>query len=254
MNTNRFGLTRNIPEKDKLKIRKNSKFGCVIPNCRNAFYEYEHIIPEFKDAMEHDPEKICLVCCNHNPRRTGKSGQENYSKEDIKRYYELIKSSNKVPNTRSADFFSGFKDDPTIIIGRSSFRKINSIINIDGINVFSFHQNQITDPLAPQITFSGIFRDSSGNTLFEIKENEWSSPTYHWDIKTKNGEISIWDESKELVFNACKYPNNNSIEITSLNMWLDPFQIVVKEGCFHVRRYSEGMSDSFLYSVECNVE
>ena len=57
-NKNRFGLSRYIPEDIKRLVRQNSKFGCVVPGCRISFYEYEHILPEFKDARAHDPEKI----------------------------------------------------------------------------------------------------------------------------------------------------------------------------------------------------
>ena len=74
---NDHGLSRHIPEDVKREVRQRSRFGCVIPGCRRAFYEYEHIEPEFKDAKSHDPAAICLVCPNHNPRRTGGLGQEN---------------------------------------------------------------------------------------------------------------------------------------------------------------------------------
>ncbi len=237
-NTNKYGLSRYIPEDIKRQVRQNSKFGCVVPNCRNAFYEYEHLIPEFKDAKEHDPDKICLVCNNHNPRRTGKNGQENYSKEQLIHYYQLIKESKVVLDIKNRDFFYGFENDPKITIGDCSFLHVQSIINIDGKNVFSFQKNKDNDPFAPQITFSGLFQDSNGNVLFEIKENEWISPTYHWDVETKNGEFSIWDSSKKLVFKAVKIPGENTIQILELNIWFAPFKIAVKDGKFMVSRYS----------------
>ena len=243
---NKHKLSRNIKPEVKLKIRQNSKFGCVVPHCRNSFYEYEHLIPEFKDAKEHDPDKICLVCNNHNPRKTGKKGNENYSKTQLIKYYEQIKSNNQVPLPKNGDFFSGFETEPIIKIGKSTFLNIKSIINIDGTNVFSFQINGDNNPFAPIITFTGKFNDSTGNLLFEIDKNEWISQTYHWDVITKNGVISIKDKSKKLVFEAIKFPNKNTIEITKLDLWFKPFHLKIEEGNLYVGRYSEDKV-SWLY-------
>ena len=54
---NKHGLSRYIPTNIKLEIRRKSKFGCVMGRC--GIYEYEHIIPEFYDATEHNPEYMC---------------------------------------------------------------------------------------------------------------------------------------------------------------------------------------------------
>lgn len=249
MSKNRFGLSKNIPENIKQKIRQNSKFGCVVPNCRNAFYEYEHIEPEFHDAKEHDPEKICLVCCNHNPRRTGNQGQENYSKEQISVFYKNLQSTLNVPIPVNNDFFYGFSSSPTIILGKNSFKLFNSIISIDGVNVLSFQKNQTDDIFAPPITFSGIFKDSLGSILFEISQNEWTSPTYHWDVVTQNGKISIWDKSKKLVFNAIKIPTKNIIEITHLDMWFSPFHVLIDNGNLTIGRFSNNRLNYIYLTV-----
>ena len=92
---NKHNSSRHITKETKLKIRQNSKFGCVVPHCRNSFYTYEHLLPEFKDAKTHDPEKMCLTCSNHNPRKTGGNGQENFSKEQLIEFYQNIKSNDQ---------------------------------------------------------------------------------------------------------------------------------------------------------------
>ena len=51
-----------MPSEIKKEFRKRSGFGCVI--CGLFIYEYEHILPEFKDAREHNPNNICLLCPN----------------------------------------------------------------------------------------------------------------------------------------------------------------------------------------------
>jgi hypothetical protein len=245
---NKHGLSRYIPTDDKQKIRRNSKFGCVVPNCRNAFYEYEHIIPEFKDAKEHNPEKMCLVCPNHNPRRKGQAGQENYSKEQIFDFYRKIKSEEDVPDIVNKTFFHGFDEEPKIVVGKSTFYHISSIFNVNGEDVFSFRKTAHENPFKPNITFSGKFNDSKGKQLFQIVNNEWSSHTDHWDLKTKNGEITIWDNSEEIVFHALKKPGENTIIIDELNMWFPPFHICIHNNNLHVGRYSED-KQNWIYLV-----
>jgi hypothetical protein len=245
---NKYNLSRYIDDEIKIKIRQNSKFACVVPNCRNSFYTYEHLLPEFKDCKIHDPEKICLACSNHNPRRTGKNGQENYSKNQLIQYYENLKKNDIVPKIKNNDFFYGFKNNPTIEIGKSVFKNIKSIINIDGFNVFSFQQNKDKSIFSPEITFSGVFNDEHGELLFQIIENEWSSPTHHWDIQTTNGEIKIWDKNKNLVFGAQKIPDKNTIKITELNLWFKPFHIKIEKEELYVGRYTENMK-SFIYLI-----
>lgn len=62
--TNRFGLTRSIPANVALSVRRRCGFGCVV--CGSAVYEYDHFLPEFKDAKSHDPNGIVLLCPNHH--------------------------------------------------------------------------------------------------------------------------------------------------------------------------------------------
>lgn len=249
---NRHDLTRHIPKDIKQEIRRNSKFGCVVPNCRNAFYEYEHIDPAFKDAKRHDPEKICLICPNHNPRKKGKSGQENYSKDQIFDFYRKIRSEEDVPNIVNKTFFHGFEEEPKIVVGKSTFYKISSIFNVNGEDVFSFRKAEEEQPFKPNITFSGKFNDSQGNQLFQIENNEWSSHTDHWDLKTKNGEITIWDDSEEVVFHALKKPGENTIQIEGLDMWFPPFHICVVDQDLHIGRYSEDKEDWIYIIVEAD--
>ncbi|WP_247233351.1 hypothetical protein [Telluribacter sp. SYSU D00476] len=251
--TNKHGLPRYISADVMRKVRQNSKFGCVVPNCRNAFYEYEHIIPEWNDAKEHDPDKICLVCNNHNPRREGKTGRANYNKEQIQKYYERIRASDKAHRPKNHDFFNGFESEPNIYLGNSRFYNTPSIINVNGEDIFSFKKNTDEDEFAPQFLFSGMFKDSMGNLLFQIENNTWSSPTDHWDIVTKNGEIAIWDRSKKLVFKAIKVPSNNSIVVTHLNMWFHPYHILVKKNYFGIGCFSQDLKRYIYIYFDCDI-
>ena len=65
---NKHGLTRDIPNDVKRKVRQRDGFGCVI--CGSAFYTYEHFDPEFVEAENHDPHGICLLCGTCHRRKT----------------------------------------------------------------------------------------------------------------------------------------------------------------------------------------
>lgn len=236
--TNRHGLSRHISDRIKLKVRQNSKFGCVVPNCRNAFYTYEHLIPEFNDAKEHDPDKICLACPSHNPRPTGTNGRENYSKQQLIEFYRRIKTETHVPQIRNNDFFYGFKNPVDIKIGKSIFKNTQNIININGLNVLSFQYNSDAGPFEAEVTFTGLFKKHNGEKLFEIKENEWLSDTSHWDVETSNGKIIIKNEH-DVIFEAHKFPEENRIEILKLDLWYKPFHIVIQNKSLFVGRVSD---------------
>jgi hypothetical protein len=250
---NKHGLPRYIKKEIELKIRQNSKFACVVPNCRNAFYTYEHLIPEFNDASEHDPEKICLACPNHNPRREGPDGQANFSKQQLIEYYEQLKIQKIAPDIRNHDFFYGFKSPVEIKIGESTFRDTQNIINVNGQNVLSFLQNRNPEPFEPEVLFTGVFNRPNGETLFKIKNNEWISDTRHWDVETKNGRIKIHNR-EEIVFEAQKIPKYNRIEITKLNLWYNPFHIVIQDGSLFIGRVSEKDSKHIYININGTFE
>jgi hypothetical protein len=67
---NKHGLARYIPSDIQRQIRQECGFGCVI--CGAAFYDYEHIEPEFADAREHNPAAMALLCGGCHARVTRK--------------------------------------------------------------------------------------------------------------------------------------------------------------------------------------
>tara|TARA_R110001592_G_scaffold243783_1_gene504849 strand:+ start:91306 stop:92712 length:1407 start_codon:yes stop_codon:yes gene_type:complete len=250
-NKNQHGLSRHIPDDVKSKIRVNSKFGCVVPNCRNPFYEYEHIIPEFKDAQEHDPDKMCLVCPQHNPRKQGKDGQEMFSKEQLQKYYDNLRKSNPedAPTPEDKSFFSGFEKPPVIQIGASSFENVYSIINIDSEDLLSFTYNSDAGPFEPTILFTGAFKNSEGNLVFSIEKNHWKISNSNHDVTVKNGEIQISEDEDKVVFGMKKIPQDNSIEITHLDLWYPPFRVFIKDGSLWVGRANSSGEKALYVSI-----
>lgn len=233
---NQHGLSRNIPEPVKRQVRINSKFACIVPDCREAIYEYEHLIPEFKDAKTHDPEKICLTCAKHNPNKKGRVGNEFYSKQQLIEFYELIKSHDNPPSPKNKDFFNHLKSPITVQIGDFELENVESIINIDNIDYLSFSKNKDSSPFAPEIVFSGRLENTKGENVYSIKDNEWISNYNHYDLLTTNGKIKLYEGSRKCIFEAFKIPNENKIIISKLLLIKDPFSIEVKGNDFVIKQ------------------
>ena len=242
---NKFGLSRYIPDEIKKVIRQNSKYGCVVPNCRNIIYEYEHLKPEFKDAKIHDPEKMCLTCPTHNPRKTGVDGEELFSKEQLIEYYSKIKESKEPIKITNKDIFSGFDKSIKIQFGSLICENISSLIEINGKNIFSFNANYDKSSFAPDILFNGKFEKPNGKLLFEIVENEWLSNSEHGDLIYKNGVLTIFDENQNPIFLVRKVPSENTLIIEKLDLWVYPFHIYIDKDELIVARHDLS-TDSYI--------
>lgn len=244
-NTNKFGLSRNIPDDIKKTIRQNSKYGCVVPHCRNVIYEYEHLIPEFKDAITHDPEKMCLTCPTHNPRKQGPNREELYSKDQLINFYSAIRTAKESIELRNNDIFSGFDNNIKIKMGGLICENVNSLIEIDGKNIFSFRINSNKSLFSPDIHFNGKFEKPNGELLCEIKENEWVSNSNHGDLIYKNGILSIFEENQKPIFSIKKVPTDNTLIIENLDLWVSPFHIYISNNELIVARH-DTMSNSYI--------
>lgn len=180
MNTNKFGLPRRIPEEVKRKVRQNSKFGCVF--CRCAIYEYEHIVPTFKEAITHDPDKICLLCGQcHNKVTKGV-----LSKESVLRKYNEIKHNELVK--RPFETIDLSVNTPEIVIGNCKFINPKKIIELDNQTILALNPSHDNNGLP---SLSGIFSDRDGKELISIKDNEWQGSIEHWDLVTQGRIITI---------------------------------------------------------------
>ena len=120
MSRNQFNLSRYIPQEVKRQIRVQSKFGCVI--CRNAICHYEHIEPEFHEAREHNPDKMCLLCGGcHDKVTRGRT-----SKDTVKRKYEEIQNDSNIK--APCDEFDFASQNPVIELGAGTFEYCDNII------------------------------------------------------------------------------------------------------------------------------
>ena len=170
-NSNKYGLTRDIPNDVARQVRQRDGFGCVI--CGNAFYVYEHFDPEFVEAKKHDPNGICLLCGTCERRKTSKLLST-----------ESVKNAVMHPRCKEDGFSWGCLDigseHPEIILGSFTAYKVKVLVEIYGEEIFS---------VLPPERLGGPFRinarlsDPDGKPILGIVENEWRTFSENWDVE-----------------------------------------------------------------------
>jgi hypothetical protein len=180
-NSNRYGLSRNIPEDVKLVVRQKSGFGCVI--CGIAITQYEHFAPEFKDAEAHNPEGITLLCAYCHDKKT-----RNFLSK--KKVIEAVTN----PKALQVGYTKGVLDigplGSKIIFAGTEFTNCSIPLEVDNAPIISIVPPDI--PGSPYL-LSAKFYSPSGRRAVEIINNELTMYTSNWDIKAEAGKIIILD-------------------------------------------------------------
>jgi hypothetical protein len=219
---NQYGLDRNIPAAVEREVRQRSRFGCVV--CRRAIYQYEHIDPEFRDAREHDPKRICLLCgaCHDKVTR----GQ--LSKATVARKYGEIASGGSPQSAFDELDLSGA---PIVIkLGSSVFSHCEKIIEIDGETILAIRQ---ANGLGAPPLLSGVFVGDEEQELLKIKENVWSGSHSAWDIECVGTRITIRKKAREISLQFRVDPPHE-IHIEKLDMKYGRFRLRFDAGLFSV--------------------
>jgi hypothetical protein len=178
---NRHGLSRRIPSEIEREIRRQCGFGCVVCGC--LIYTYEHIDPEFKDAKEHDPAKMALLC----EKCHGHVTHRRWSKEKIKEARENPKCKQQGFASESEwfDFGDGL---PQIKVGGAQFLFSTCILRIFGQQLLAIRPpDEAGGP--PRIT--GLFYDRDGNPTLTIEDNHWKVDGGVWDVTVIGPTITI---------------------------------------------------------------
>ena len=210
---NKYGLSRNIPIPIKRSIRQDCGFGCVL--CGNAIFQYEHIDPEFADAIEHDPEKIALLCGSCHDKVT----RGIWSKQKVKeaRTNPICKQqgfSSFSLAVSNAEFF--------IEIGQTKFKNLQTIIEIDSQQILGIKFPE--EPNAPP-RISAKFFDRDNVEIAAIEENEWKGSVDAFDIETVGKKIKIRNAKKKVDLVIGIEPPN-LLRIESLNLQYNNTKII----------------------------
>lgn len=183
---NQYKLSRDIPESVKSIIRKRDAFGCVL--CGKGIYTYEHFDPEFKDAIEHNPSGMALLCFQCQ----GKKTKHLISKESVEQ--AVLK-----PKCREQGFSNDFFElkFPIIVhLGNIVVRadKSKVVLTLSGEKSISI---DIDDQGGP-MQLSGIFRNEKDDIYLTIDKNEWVASVENLDIKQTKNHLEIHTSSGEM--------------------------------------------------------
>lgn len=203
---NQYNLSRNIPEPIARQIRQECGFGCIV--CGYPIYEYDHLDPEFHEANEHNPTAIGLLCprCHSNKTR----GIWSTDKFLEARKNPFARSNRILP----LDFDLSASSEYIVKIGRSEFKNISSIIEIDDKTILSIRSPE-EDNTPFQI--SARFFDRSNKLIGVIENNQWYAETTVFDMEIRGPRIVIRSDMGAIDLTLLLEPPNR-IVLERLNL------------------------------------
>ncbi len=214
---NRYGLSRDIPEKVKREVRQRDGFGCVV--CGKAIIEYEHFDPEFKDARSHSAAGIILLCKDHHGEKT----LGFLSRKTIERHAASPRARQKGFSFGAFDIGDEF---PELVIGNVVFKNVQTAIQIFDDQVFSVSP---PEEHGGPFRLSASIRDLDGNVIFKIVDNEWRVGTQNWDARTRKNRILIGSHRSRDEFILRSDPPGKLI-VERISMRHRELTLVAKEG------------------------
>jgi len=215
--SNKHGLSRDVPDPIKRQVRQRCGFGCV--KCGFAIYHYHHFNPPFEDAKEHNPDGITLLCgrCHDRMNRGLLSS-------------DVINAHNRDPKCLqegfSHDVFDVGNQHPVVVLGYSTWINTKVILEVFGSPLL-----EIEPPESAGTPFrlSGIFYDQSGKQIFRIVQNEWQGPIANWDIETKGRRVIIRRAPRQITLQIRSAPPNSLI-IERLDLFYKGAHVIGEEG------------------------
>lgn len=208
---NQYGLARHIPIEVKRAVRQRCRFGCVV--CGLGVYDYEHIDPEFKDAKDHDPNQIALLC----PSCHAKVTRGQWSKSKIK---AALQSPKAAEAGYAKEFFDFTGGHPEVIFGGNTLRNCRVPIMVQGAPLISITPPE--DPSAP-FELSANFSDRFGAPTLSIENNEWRVWSDNWDVEVKGPCITIVSRNRESSLRLRALPPN-ALAVEQLEMSLGVYR------------------------------
>ena len=179
MTANRQNLSRTIPEAVKREVRQRDGFGCVV--CGSAFYQYDHLGTEFKDAEVHDPKKIILLCGGCHDRKT----RGVLSTATLQMCAQSPCCKRKTFSWGALDIGS---NHPEIVLGTLIAMNVRSLLTINGEDVFS-----IAPPLVSHgpFTVNASLYDKDGRQTIKIVRNEFQAVVSNWDVEIIGPRVTV---------------------------------------------------------------
>lgn len=240
MDTNKYGLTRPIPEEIKRIVRQKSGFGCVL--CGLWLYNYHHIDPPFFEAKEHDPNRICILCSNHHDEfHRGKSITTQ----------QILDAYNN-PKAKEVGFsnkpFLELKRPIKVNLGNFEFNNPHTILKIFGQTILA-----IEDLDEQHIAITGKFFGKDSNLLLDITKNEFKIISGAWDVTELNtSSFKIFEKKSQLSLTV--RISNDTIIFDDINMLYENVRLIGKKGKKLEIYYEDKLIISHTPSIDGNGE
>jgi len=212
--------------------------------CRLGIYQYEHIIPEFVDAKEHNAENICCLCASCHDKVT--RGQ--LSKKTVQQQYHQTQRSNFIGNP--SDFFD-FKSS------RTKLKFGNLIVQASPKVVFKCY-NETIFSIEPGSRYengkiSAIFSDQDGEMMFEIRHNEWIGPTTYYDLEIVGRLFKLRLPSGEIALQLRSNPPHEVI-IERLDMRFKDIHLLISDKDLAIGRYTGYGNNLIWFHVKARID
>lgn len=235
---NQHGLSRHIPSDIARQVRQRSKFGCVI--CRAGFYEYEHIDPEFANAREHDPARICCLCASCHGAVT--RGQR--SKASVTAAYQAVQTSTleQVGNPFGPiDFHGGAAE---LRIGGLCYSPlVRVVLRFHGTDIIRVEPGDQGVPGG----ISAVFTNDAGVPILWLDSNAWEGSTENWDIQVVGQRITVRAQDERVALRLRLDPPG-VIVVENLDMRVGDSHLLATEHAYAAGRYVGEGSAAWLFA------
>lgn len=219
---NKHGLSRSsLNESTKRQIRQNSGFGCVV--CGLAIGDYEHVDPDFADAIEHNPENMTFLCAQHHALVT----RGRLSKETVK---EHMKNPAAQQASFSHESFYLGNERPIIVLGNITAIRAEVILKHEDIPIFWVDEPEV--PGGP-FRINAEFRNRLGQVIFSIRNNEWRARTDNWDVESEGPRTYIRNSKGDIALIIRTEPPNKLV-IERLDLQINGFSFICDGSQFYI--------------------
>lgn len=224
--TNKYGLSRDIPDPIKRQVRQECGFGCVI--CGLAIVSYEHLDPVFSNATTHDPQNIALLCEHCHSRITRKYWSKQKAIEARKSPYCII-------NKKCHDAFDINTPDAFIWLASNVFRNPSNLITINNEPILSFI---LPTSQSEPYKLNAKFYDDNNVLSLEISNNEWFGHTGNWDIECRDRRVIIRQRPGNISLSILCIPPKGII-VERINMVYNKVKVIGDKRTLKLVGYSE---------------
>jgi hypothetical protein len=212
---NRHGLSRHIPKQIKEVIRKDAGYGCVFCGC--VLVEYEHIEPEFHNAVEHLPSNMTLLCpmCHDKVTKKIISKKQVWSaKLNPKGLEQGFVSDTLFPNADRLEFQ----------LGNMRYLNMGVAISFFGKPLFWFEE---PEQGIGACTVCCIFYGIDGKPIAYVNRNEFIALVGNLDVVSVGSKLTISDKDNGCILDISRI-GDEPLHVTKIYMQLYQIKLVVE--------------------------